>query len=85
MSGIVIFRQKCYGSKINKDKLIKVTVGLAEPMGEGGIMELAVKTESQSGHRCAGGSRAITRSVAAVNAPVRYRAAPRRCGLARPY
>jgi hypothetical protein len=85
MSGIVIFRQKCYGSKINKDKLIKVTIGLAEPMGEGGIMELTVKTESQSGHRCAGGSRAITRSVAAVTALVRYRAAPRRCGLARPY
>jgi hypothetical protein len=28
-----IWARRCYGSKINKDKLIKVTIGLAEPMG----------------------------------------------------
>jgi hypothetical protein len=30
-----VWERWCYGSKINKDKLIKLTVGLAEPMREG--------------------------------------------------
>jgi hypothetical protein len=35
-----VWAKRCYGSKINKDKLIKVTIGLAEPMG--GVTQLGV-------------------------------------------
>jgi hypothetical protein len=30
-----VWERRCYGSKINKDKLIKLTIGLVEPMREG--------------------------------------------------
>jgi hypothetical protein len=30
--------KKCYGSKINKDELIRVTIGLAEPLRGGDII-----------------------------------------------
>jgi hypothetical protein len=37
--------KKCYGSKIYKDKLIKVTIGLAEPMREGNMIRCLLMSQ----------------------------------------
>jgi hypothetical protein len=43
-----VWARRCYGSKINKDKFIKVTIGLAEPMRKGAtIMCLLMNQRSR--------------------------------------